>query len=87
MEWIITLSIKKEVKWIDSNFKEAVNLPFYDSKINAFRLVMVGPDGFKVDYDCANAVVFAVVAGLIELMLIGLTCTSVVLYKKSKDQE
>ena len=78
---------EKEVEWINSNFEEAVNSPFYASKINAFRLASEGPDGFKVNYDCAGAVVFAVVAGVIELMLIGLTCTSAVLYKKSKDQE
>lgn len=75
---------KKEVEWIDSNFEEAVNLPFYAGKINAFRLTLEGPDGFSVDYDCANAVVFAVVAGVIEAMLIALTSVSFVFWKKSK---
>ena len=78
---------EKEVEWIDSNFEEAVNSPFYASKINAFRLAFEGPDGFKVDYDCANAVVFAVAAGAIEAMIISLTCVSFVFWKKSKCKE
>lgn len=80
---------EKEVEWINSNFEEAINpieMPFYSSKVNAFRLQAEAPDGFKVNYDCVNAVIFAVVAGVIELILIGFTCTSVMLYKKSKDQ-
>ena len=80
---------EKEVEWINSNFEEAINpieMPFYASKVNAFRLQSEGPDGLKVNYDCVNAVIFAVVAGVIELILIGFTCASVILYKKSKDQ-
>jgi hypothetical protein len=78
---------EEEVEWINSNFEEAINSPFYASKINAFRLVSTGPDGFKTEYDCANAVVFSIVIGVIELMLIGLTCTSVILYKKTRKQK
>ena len=80
-------SYEKEVEWINSNFEEAVKSPFYASKINAFRLSSEGPDGFKVNYDCANAVVFSIVIGVIELMLIGLTCTSIILYKKTRKQK
>lgn len=78
---------EKEVEWINSNFKEAINSPFYASKINVFRLASEGPGGFKTNYDCASAVVFAVVVGLIEVMLISLTSISFVFWKKSLCQE
>lgn len=75
---------EKEVEWINSNFLEAINTPFYANKINAFGFANEGPDGFEAKYDCENAVVFAAVAGAIELILIGFTCISVVFYKKNK---
>lgn len=81
---------EKEVEWINSNFEKAINpveTPFYAGKINAFGLTSEGPDGFKVDYDCSNAVVFAVVGGVVEAMLIALTCVSYLFWKKSKCKE
>lgn len=78
---------EKEVEWINSNFEEAINSPFYASKINAFRIVSEGPDGFKTEYDCANAVFFAVAGGVVEAMLIALTCVSYLFWKKSKCKE
>ena len=75
---------EKEVEWINSNFEEAVKTPFYASKINSFKLVSKGPDGFKVNYECKNAGVFAVVGGVVEAMFVALTCVSYLFWKKSK---
>ena len=75
---------QEEVKNINADFEGAVNAPFYASKINAFELVSVGPDGYTVVYTCTPAIVFAVVGGVVELALLGAAILSLILYKKSK---
>ena len=78
---------KEEVAWIEANFEEAINTPFYADQINAFYYVASEGDGYSLNYDCNGAVVFAIVAGVVVLMFAGLTATSIVLWKKGKDQE
>lgn len=74
-----------EVAIIDENFDEAITTPFYADEINAFRLVAAEADGYSAVYFCNSAVVFAIAFGVIELILIAITCSSFVLYKKSKN--
>lgn len=64
---------ESEVKEINKNFKEAIKTPFYASKINAFKLVSEGPDGYKLTYTCTSAIVLAVINSVCELALIVLT--------------
>ena len=78
---------KEEVAWIEANFEEAINTPFYADQINAFYYVASEGDGYSLNYDCNGAVVFAIVAGVVVLMFAGLTATSIVLCKKGKYQE
>ena len=78
---------EEEVAFINANFDEAVNTPFYSDKINAFKLVASEGDGYAAVYTCESAITFAVVGGVIELVLIALTAVSFVLSKKSKCRE
>lgn len=75
-----------EVAGIDADFEGAVNALFYASEINAFRLVSSGPDGYTLVYTCTPAVVFAVVSGVVELALLGVSVTALTLYLKSKKE-
>ena len=75
---------QKEVAYINENFEEAINTPFYATKINAFRQIAEGVDGYTSIYTCTAAIIFAVVGAVIELILIGITLTSFVFCKKSK---
>ena len=59
----------EEVAYIEENFDEAVAMPFYASKINAFQQVFEGPDGYTNIYTCQGAITFAIVGGIIELVL------------------
>ena len=77
----------QEVAWINANFEEAINTPFYAFEINAFRYVASEGDDYSLNYDCKDAVVFAIVAGVVVLMFAGLTTTSFVLSKKTKRDE
>ena len=74
---------EEEIAYIDENFDDAVNTPFYASKINAFRQISKGTDGYTLVYTCASAIVVAVVVGIVEIILIGLTCAAWILNKKS----
>ena len=78
---------EEEVDYIEENFEEAVNSPFYATKTNAFKQVVEGPDGYTTFYTCQFAIVLAVVLGVVELMLIGLTVLSWILWKKSGRKE
>lgn len=73
---------QEEVEKINADFEGAVNKPFYASKINAFKFEAVGPDGYSLTYTCTPAIVFAIVGGVVELMLIGVTISVFVLSKK-----
>ena len=75
---------EEEIAEINKNFDEAIQAPFYADEINAFQLIAAESDGFTTVYICKPAIVFAVVCGVIELMLIGLVCTSFILQKKPK---
>ena len=75
---------EEEVAYINENFEEAVNAPFYATKINAFKQVSVGVDGFTTVYICKPAIILAVVWGIIDLALIALSVVSLFICKKSK---
>lgn len=75
-----------EIASIDADFEGAVSTPFYASKINAFRLVSEGPDGYTLVYSCKPAVVFAVAVGIVELILVGFSVVSLSLYLKTKKE-
>ena len=75
----------EEIKYINENFEDAVNSPFYASEISAFRHVSVGVDGYTVIYICTGAIIFAIAFGIVELALIGLTCVSFLLRKKQNN--
>ena len=77
---------EKEIAEINANFDKAINEPFYADKINSFQLVVTEGDGFATVYTCKSAIAFAIAGGLIELMLIGLTCVSFLLRKKTENQ-
>jgi hypothetical protein len=76
-----------EVAYIDANFDEAVNTPYYASKINAFRQVSVGLDNYATIYTCTGAFIFAIVFGAVELALIVFTFASFLLCKKRGTRE
>lgn len=73
---------EKEVEEINNNFEEAIKKPFYADKINAFKLVCTEEDGVETVYTCVPAIVFAVVGGIVEIVLIGLVCAAFLLRKK-----
>lgn len=75
---------EKEVDFINENFDVAVASPFYASKINAFRQTFEGLDGYAVTYTCTGAIIFAIIGGIVEFVLIALTAVSFVFSKKSK---
>ena len=72
---------------INADFAGALDTPFYASKINAFKLVAEGEDGYVTTYTCMGAIVFAIVGGIDRLLLIALTVSSFVLSKKAKNKE
>jgi hypothetical protein len=76
-----------EVKFINENFEDAVNMPFYATKTNAFKQVFTGPDGYNTIYTCTGAIVFAIIGAINRLLLIALTACSFVLSKKAKSEE
>ena len=78
---------EEEVAYINKNFEEALNTPFYADKINAFRLTADGPDGYTIVYTCTRAIVFVIIGGVIELALIGLACVKLIACKKAKQEE
>ena len=75
---------KSEIKEINKNFKEAVKTPFYASKINAFKMVSEGPDGYSLTYTCKPAIVLAVINAIALIALIALTVVSFNFSKKAK---
>ena len=74
----------EEVKYINENFEDAVKAPFYACKINAFKMVAEGSDGYTTVYTCNSAVTFAIVYGILQLGLIALTVYALVISKKAK---
>ena len=78
---------EKEVAAINEDFEGAVNLPFYASKINVFRLSSEGLDGYKSVYLCQIPIMMAVVWGVVELALVVLACKAAIRYKKAKNNE
>ncbi len=74
-----------EVAYINENFDEALASPFYAMKINAFRQVAEGMGDYNLTYTCTGAIIFAVVGGVVEALLIGFTFASLVIRKKTKE--
>lgn len=73
---------EEDVAYINDHFEEAVNIPFYASKINAFHMVSAGMDGYQSTYICDSAVIAAVICSLMVLTMGGLT---VIAFKKSRN--
>lgn len=79
---------EKEVASINENFDEAIKKPFYSDEINAFQLVVTEGDGFATVYTCKPAIVFAIIGGIVEFVLVALAGASLFLCnKKRKDAE
>ena len=76
-----------EVAAINANFDEAVATPLYAFKTNAFKQVAQGLDNDTVTYTCMGAYIFAIVGGVVGLLLMALTAYSFVLSKKAKNKE
>ena len=74
----------EEIAYIDNNFDEAIATPFYASKINAFNIVYEGFWGYDSVFICDSAKIFAVVGGVVELIVIALTTISAILWKRNK---
>lgn len=74
---------KIEVDWINNNFEQAVNTPLYAYKMDAFKIVLK-MDEHKLVYKCNSAIVFAVVGGVVELVLLGLFTTTLLFNIKNK---
>ena len=77
----------KEVKWIDDNFTEALNMPFYASRINAFKIVAEGIGDYDTTYTCKSAIIFVVLCVSVELIVMGFSGASFILSKKAKYKE
>ena len=75
---------EEEISDINKNFDEAIKQPFYADEINAFQLVAAESDGFTTVYTCVPAIFFAIVGGVVELILVAFTCASFIFCKKSK---
>lgn len=75
---------EKEIASINDNFDASLKMPFYADEINSFRLVATEGDGFTTVYTCRSAIAFAIAGGVIELILIGFTCISFILRKKTE---
>ena len=75
---------EQEVAAINEDFEGAVNTPFYASKINAFRYVSEGPDGYRSVYICQVAVLMVILWGVMELALIGFAFSFAAKGKKAK---
>ena len=74
---------EEEVAYINENFEQAIEAPFYSTTTNAFKQVAVGVDGYTMVYICSGAVAFAIAFGIFELLLIALTAVSLILRKKA----
>ena len=68
------------------NFDEAIKSPFYADEINSFNLVASEGDGYSKVYTCVTAIVFAIIGGVAELLLIGLVCSSLILLIKPENK-
>ena len=77
----------QEVAQINANFRGSVDTPFYAAKINAFKVVATGPDGYEMIYTCTPAFYQAAAAGAVILCLAGITVISFMLAKKQKAKE
>ena len=75
---------QEEVAFINENFEDALSEPFYADSINAFELEADGMGDFSTVYTCTPALIFAVVYGIFELILIGLTSASLMPLKKDR---
>ena len=75
---------EKEVGEINENFDESISTPYYAAEIDSFRVILNGYDGYTLTYVCTPAIIFAVAVGVFELILIGMTATSIALCRSSK---
>ena len=77
----------EEVEWINANFDEAIKTAFYADEINAFKVIASEGDGYETVYTCKPAITFAIVGGVVSLLLIGLTAVSFILRGKKKNDD
>ena len=75
---------EEEIAYIDNNFDVAVRSPF-SAETSASKQILTGPDGYTTVYTCKSASVFALVYGVFELVLVGLTFIAFALRKKEND--
>ena len=75
---------KSEVAAINEDFDEAVALPLYAFKTNAFKQVAQGFVNDVTIYTCQGAIIFAIAGGVFALALTALTVSSFILSKKSR---
>lgn len=73
-----------EVEYINNNFDEALNTPFYAEKINAFKIIDGIEDDLDAEYICKSAIVLAISLAIACFVLIALSVLTVIMCKKSK---
>lgn len=76
-----------EVEQINTRWEEALQVPFYSSKINAYVKIATRPDGAVTHYYCKRAIALTVIGGVLTLAFAALGTTSVILNKKAKKAE
>ena len=75
-----------EVEYIREHFDDALELPFYAARINAFRQKAIGLDDDVTSYVCTGSVAFAALGGAVALALLALSATSLVLFKRARSE-
>lgn len=75
---------EEEIASINENFDKAIETLFYADEINSFKLIATEGDGFVTVYTCKPAIVFAIVGGVVELVIVGFALASVILGKKKR---
>ena len=76
-----------EVAEIEADLDAALNTPFYSAKVSAFASVSTAPDGYTATYTCVPAIIFALVCGVAELVLVALTVFAFVTSKSAPKTE
>ena len=75
---------REEIEDINENFEKAIKTPFYGAKINAFNIVYEGILDYDSVFTCNSAITFAIVGGVVGLIMIVLTAVSAILWITDK---
>ena len=73
-----------EVEYIREHFDDALELPFYAARINAFRHRAIGLDDDVTSYVCTDLGTFAALGGALALSLAAAALSSLILSKRSR---